>query len=108
VTPPVRRLFSGSRLTSTALHVNGVGVDLPAVIKQIGSEQRVPVIDLTSRSRALVEGLGPTASAKLYLTTADDGVADNTHFSATGATQMAALVLQGARELGLPLVQDLR
>src|SRR5690349_3144966 len=32
VTPPVRRLFSGSQLTGTALHINGVGVNLPAEI----------------------------------------------------------------------------
>ncbi|WP_207916615.1 hypothetical protein [Micromonospora sp. KC723] len=30
VTPPVRRLFNGSQLTDTALHVNSVGVNLPA------------------------------------------------------------------------------
>jgi len=108
VTPPVRRLFSGSRLTTTALHVNGVGVNLPDVMKQVGTEQGVPVIDLTARSKTLVEGLGSAGSEKLYLTTANDGVADNTHFSAYGAAQMATLVLQGARDLALPLVQYLR
>ncbi|WP_207919667.1 hypothetical protein [Micromonospora sp. KC207] len=30
VTPPVRRLFNGSQLTDIALHVNSVGVNLPA------------------------------------------------------------------------------
>ncbi|MDX3189662.1 rhamnogalacturonan acetylesterase [Streptomyces sp. MN03-5084-2B] len=108
VTPPVRRLFSGTKLTGTALHVNGVGVDLPAVIRALGKSANVPVIDLTAKSKAVVESLGPSASQKIYLTQAADGVTDNTHFSAYGATQMANLVLQGVRELNLPLAGFLR
>ncbi|WP_410645548.1 rhamnogalacturonan acetylesterase [Amycolatopsis sp. lyj-346] len=108
VTPPVRRLFSGTTLTPTALHVNGVGADLPAVIRALGRSAGVPVLDLTAKSKALVESLGPSASQKLYLTQATDGVTDNTHFSAYGATQMANLVVQGVREQNLPLVAHLR
>ncbi|MBE8519294.1 rhamnogalacturonan acetylesterase [Amycolatopsis sp. H6(2020)] len=108
VTPPVRRLFSGTKLTATALHVNGVGADLPAVIRALGKSANVPVIDLTAKSKALVESLGPSASQKIYLTQAADGVTDNTHFSAYGATQMSNLVVQSVRELNLPLVAFLR
>ncbi|MEU5262791.1 rhamnogalacturonan acetylesterase [Amycolatopsis sp. NPDC021455] len=108
VTPPVRRLFSGTKLTATALHVNGVGVDLPAVIRALGKSANVPVIDLTAKSKALVESLGPAGSQKIYLTQAADGVTDNTHFSAYGATQMSNLVVQGVRELNLPLAGFLR
>ena len=108
VTPPVRRLFSGTKLTPTALHVNSVGVDLPAVIRALGKSANVPVIDLTAKSKALVESLGPSASQKIYLTTANDGVTDNTHFSTYGATQMSNLVVQAIREQNLPLVAFLR
>jgi lysophospholipase L1-like esterase len=108
VTPPVRRLFSGSKLTSTALHVNSVGVDLPAVIRALGKSANVPVIDLTAKSKALVEGLGPSGSQRIYLSQASDGVSDNTHFSSYGATQMSNLVVQGVRELNLSLVPFLR
>ncbi|MEU4521530.1 rhamnogalacturonan acetylesterase [Amycolatopsis sp. NPDC024027] len=108
VTPPVRRLFSGSTLTPTALHVNGVGADLPAVIRALGKSAGVPVIDLTAKSKALVESLGPSASQQIYLTQAADGVTDNTHFSAYGATRMSDLVLQGVRELNLSLAAYLR
>ncbi|SED07565.1 Lysophospholipase L1 [Amycolatopsis tolypomycina] len=108
VTPPVRRQFSGTKLTGTALHVNGVGVDLPAVIRALGRSANVPVVDLTAKSKALVESLGPAGSQKIYLTQAADGVTDNTHFSAYGATQMANLVVQGVRELNLPLAGFLR
>jgi lysophospholipase L1-like esterase len=108
VTPPVRRLFDGNRLTSTALHVNGVGVNLPAEMRSVGAAQRVPVIDLTAKSKALVESLGPSASAQLFLRSSVDGVTDNTHFSQYGATQMGGLVLQSIREQGLPLAAYLR
>ncbi|MFC0626297.1 rhamnogalacturonan acetylesterase [Kribbella deserti] len=105
VTPPVRRQFSGSTLTRTALHVNGVGVDLPAVMRSLGRSANVPVIDLTAKSKALVESMGPSASQSLYLTR-EHG--DNTHFSPYGGTEMARLVLQGVREHNLPLVPFLR
>ena len=108
VTPPVRRVFSGSQLTPTALHVNGLGVNLPAEMRAVGAARSVPVIDLTARSEALVESLGPANSARLYLTAAADGVTDNTHFSEYGAAQLAALVAQGVRERNLPLVRYLR
>jgi lysophospholipase L1-like esterase len=108
VTPPVRRLFSGSQLTPTALHVNGLGVNLPAQMRAVGAAQNVPVIDLTAKSEVLVESLGPTNSARLYLTAATDGVTDNTHFSEYGATQMANLVVQGVRERNVALVPFLR
>ncbi len=105
MTPPVRRLFSGNALTPTALHINGRGVDLPAVIRALGQSANVPVIDLTAKSKALVESLGPTASQQLFLTRENN---DNTHFSVYGATQMAELVVQGIRERNLSLTTFLR
>jgi lysophospholipase L1-like esterase len=108
VTPPVRRLFDGNRLTPTALHVNGVGVNLPAEMRSVGAAQNVPVIDLTARSKALVESLGPSASAQLFLRPSVDGVTDNTHFSQYGATRIGELVLQSIREQRLSLAAYLR
>jgi hypothetical protein len=108
VTPPVRHLFSGSRLTSTALHINSLGVNLPAEMRAVGTAQHVTVVDLTAKSEALVESLGPTASAQLYLQASVDGVTDNTHFSQYGATKMAGLVVQGIQEQNLPLSTYLR
>lgn len=102
VTPPVRRLFSGGQLTGTALHVNGVGANLPAEMRSLGASLNVPVIDLTAKSEALVESLGESASAALYLRASVDGVTDNTHFSEYGAGRMAELVVQGMRERNLP------
>ena len=99
---------SGNQLTSTALHVNGVGVDLPAQMRSLASSLNVPLIDLTAKSKALVESLGPTGSAQIYLRQAVDGVKDDTHFSEYGAGRMTDLVVQGIRERHLSLVTYLR
>ncbi|MEU4834726.1 discoidin domain-containing protein [Streptosporangium sp. NPDC023615] len=105
VTPPVRRLFAADgTLNSTALHVNGVGANLPATTRQVAAAQNAPLIDLTAASEALVERLGPNGSAALYL----PELSDNTHFSSNGADEMARLVLQRMRELNLPPVSYLR
>ncbi|MEU4237553.1 rhamnogalacturonan acetylesterase [Actinoplanes sp. NPDC026619] len=104
VTPTVRRLFDGAALNATALHINSLGVDLPAEMRAVAATEAVPLIDLTARSEALVEGLGPAGSAPLFLTELND----NTHFSEYGATAMAGLVIDGIRELHLPLVTFLR
>ncbi len=108
VTPPVRRWFTGTQLNGTGLHINSLGVDLPAEMRAVGAERKVPVVDLTAKSEAVVEALGPADSAAIYLRADVDGVRDNTHFSAYGAGVMADLVLQGVRELSLPLASYLR
>lgn len=95
VTPPVRHLFgTDGKLTPTGRIVNNLGVDLPAVMRSVATEQRVPLLDLTADSEALLEQLGDAGSWPIYLTVAHDGVKDATHFSEYGATVMAGLVLR--------------
>jgi lysophospholipase L1-like esterase len=101
VTQPVRRLFSGNQLTPTGLGVNGLGVDLPASVRAVARAQGVALIDLSAKTKTLVESLGPTSSGAIYLTAAADGVTDRTHFSAYGATQLSKLVVQGITEANL-------
>ncbi|BEL04416.1 rhamnogalacturonan acetylesterase [Actinoplanes sichuanensis] len=105
VTPPVRRRFDGAVLDAVAQHVNSVGVNLPAEMRAVATASRVPLIDLTAKSKAVVEGLGPAGSAGIYLY-AEKG--DNTHFSEYGAARMAALVVDGIREQNLSLEGFLR
>ncbi|GLW35675.1 rhamnogalacturonan acetylesterase [Actinoplanes regularis] len=91
VSPPVRRIFGGDgKLTPVALHVNGLGVDLPAEMERVAAELDVPYINLTADSAALVEGLGPTDSQPIYLYRE---LKDNTHFSEYGADVIGRLVL---------------
>ncbi|MDG4862043.1 rhamnogalacturonan acetylesterase, partial [Streptomyces sp. T-3] len=100
VTPIVRRWFNadGTLDNDTALLVNGLGVNHPAVIREVAAAQDVPLIDLTARTKELVESLGVEASKALYLTAEKR---DNTHTSQQGATAYAALVRDELREQGL-------
>ncbi|MFJ8106315.1 rhamnogalacturonan acetylesterase [Streptomyces sp. NPDC096132] len=91
VTPVVRRWFNadGTLNNGTALLVNGLGVDHPAVIRSVAATQDVPLIDLTAKTKALVESLGVEGSKALYLY---NEKRDNTHTSVYGATVYAGLV----------------
>ncbi|MFB8771849.1 rhamnogalacturonan acetylesterase [Streptomyces broussonetiae] len=91
VTPVVRRWFNadGTLNNGTALLVNGLGVDHPAVIRSVAAAEDVPLIDLTARTKEVVEALGVEGSKSLYLY---DEKRDNTHTSRHGATVYAALV----------------
>lgn len=77
-------------------------------MKEVAAANNVPLIDLTSKSKALVESLGIDGCKKLYLAKEKDGVDDNTHFSECGANEMAKLVVDGIKELNLPLTSNLR
>ncbi|WP_328432263.1 rhamnogalacturonan acetylesterase [Streptomyces sp. NBC_00453] len=91
VTPVVRRWFNsdGTLNNDTALLVNSLGVDHPAVIRSVAAARRVPLIDLTARTKALVESLGVEGSKAIYLYNEKK---DNTHTSVHGATVYAGLV----------------
>ncbi|MDT0615659.1 rhamnogalacturonan acetylesterase [Streptomyces lancefieldiae] len=91
VTPVVRRWFNadGTLNNGTALLVNGLGVDHPAVVRSVAAAGGVPLIDLTAKTKALVESLGVEGSKALYLYAEKR---DNTHTSAYGATVYAGLV----------------
>ncbi|MGW7042575.1 rhamnogalacturonan acetylesterase [Streptomyces avermitilis] len=91
VTPIVRRWFNadGTLNNNTALLVNGLGVDHPAVIRSVAAAEDVPLIDLTAKTKALVESLGVERSKSIYLY---NEKRDNTHTSVQGATLYAGLV----------------
>ncbi|MER6010932.1 rhamnogalacturonan acetylesterase [Streptomyces bluensis] len=91
VTPIVRRWFNadGTLDNDTALLVNGLGVNHPAVTRSVAADKGVPLIDLTARTKALVESLGVEASTSVYLY---NEKRDNTHTSVHGATLYAGLV----------------
>ncbi|MFE2417414.1 rhamnogalacturonan acetylesterase [Streptomyces hokutonensis] len=91
VTPIVRRWFNadGTLNNGTALLVNGLGVDLPGVIRSVAAAEGVTLIDLTAQTKALVESLGVEGSKSIYLYNEKK---DNTHTSVHGATVYAGLV----------------
>ncbi|MFB9451288.1 rhamnogalacturonan acetylesterase [Dactylosporangium vinaceum] len=93
VTPVERRRFNAEG------HATPSHGDYPAAMLALGASRRVPVIDLTALSMALWDRAG-VEGTKRYFLYADpatnpnfpDGVADNTHFQAHGAIEVARLV----------------
>lgn len=82
VTPMVRRTFDDQgQLTDNLLpYANAM--------KEVGAEKNVAVINLHTSSQALVEKLGPEASAEFA-----NKKGDATHFNEKGARAMADLVM---------------
>ena len=78
--------------------------DYPEVVRELGLELGVPVVDLNAWSRSLYLRLGPDGSRELFCHFGPgehahwpDGLADDTHFSRQGAALVAGEV---ARQLG--------
>lgn len=86
--------------------------DYPKAVLQLGAKLKVPVIDITEKSRILFESLGPEKTFKLFMNlnpgespNYPNGNKDNTHFTREGATAIAKLVVDGIRENNLPLAK---
>ena len=82
--------------------------DYPEVVREIGLELGLPVIDLNAWTRQLYLRLGPKESKILFCHFEPgahaywpDGLADNTHFSQQGAALVAEQVAAALQELGL-------
>lgn len=86
----------------------------PFVARMVAESLDVPFIDLQQQTEDLVSGLGPERSAALYKILKPgvsemypDGVTDNTHLNESGALEIAGMVAESIRELGLPLARYL-
>lgn len=78
-----------------------------AAMRRTAQRLDVPLIDLTSRSEALVAGLSDEESARLYMNIPagryrhyPDGKRDDTHLQPEGALAFAGLIAKGLEELG--------
>ncbi|WP_327657105.1 rhamnogalacturonan acetylesterase [Streptomyces sp. NBC_00483] len=106
VTPPVRHLYDANgKITDTGRIVNSLGVDLPAVMRDVAQQQDVPLLDLTADSTALMEQLGPDASWQLYAEL--PAGRSQTHFNTSGATTVAGLVAREIARAHLPAARSL-
>lgn len=102
-TPIVRRNYIDGKLKPT----HGV---YPEKVKEVAQKFNIPFIDMTQKSRELVQRLGEEASKALYLQIppgiyqkVPNGKIDNTHFSEKGAIAMAMLFVEGVKEQHLEL-----
>jgi len=107
-TPVMRRKF-----TKEGAFVDQHGV-YPGLVREVAAELKVPLIDMHRKSERALVGLGPEESRKLFLqlkpgehANYPNGIEDNTHFNPQGAEQMAALAVEGIRELKLGLAKHL-
>ncbi|WP_223587678.1 rhamnogalacturonan acetylesterase [Neobacillus bataviensis] len=104
VTPVERRNFSTD---GKALSTHG---QYPDAMKVVGRKENVPVIDLTSKSMALYQQLGPEKTKEFFLfleagehPNYPGGVQDPIHFQEKGAREIAKLIAEGIAGLNLPL-----
>ena len=94
ITPVARATFSGS--TVTTQHVNNTGADLPAIIKTVGTEQNVPVLDMTARTVQWLTQVGPSGWRQYHALGTDA-----THTNPAGAAVEAGFVVELIKQANL-------
>lgn len=106
ITPVSRRQFDS---TGTALETH----EYSKYVKEVATEEKVPLIDLDTQSRELYQQFGMEYSRLLFLDVKPGehpnyprGKEDNTHFNELGARLIAEIVLK--QLLALPLKLDER
>ncbi len=81
--------------------------DYPAAVRQVAEEQKVPVLELHAKTSEWLRQLGPELSLKLFNHVVPgeygehpDGLKDDTHLNALGATRVCDLAVEEmAREV---------
>ena len=108
VTPTQRRSFN----TDGSLHeTHG---DFPDAMRAVAKKMNVPLIDITQKTTVLYEAWGDDASRKAFVQYPANtfpgqtkALEDNTHFNSFGANEIALCVIEGIRELDLPLQKNI-
>jgi lysophospholipase L1-like esterase len=109
LTPTQRRNFDQ---TGQLVETHG---DFPQATRDLARKENIPLIDLTLMTSQLYNALGVEGSKKALVHypagsfpgQADD-LADDTHFNAYGAYQVAQCVIEGLKANQIPLIQYLR
>jgi lysophospholipase L1-like esterase len=108
-TPVVRRKWNAQG------HLVDTHGEYPDAMRSVAREEKVPLLELQKLTAAMEEQAGVEGSKKIHLWIAPgeyarlpDGRQDDTHYSAYGATQAAALAVQEMKRLDLPLVAWLK
>ncbi len=92
VTSIARRLFD-----ENGLFLPGSHGAYPEALRELGSAENVPVIDLTAVTEEYLAKLGDEPSKPLFM-----WPIDNTHLKPQGAAKMAQFLAEGLKELGHP------
>jgi lysophospholipase L1-like esterase len=108
-TPVARRAFTEA---GTPEDTHG---DYALAIRQVSTEQNVPLLEMERRSSELLKRLGPELSKRLFIwcpqgewDTIAGGREDNTHFNAYGASRMCDIAIDEIRASVPELIRWLR
>ncbi|WP_229741008.1 rhamnogalacturonan acetylesterase [Silvibacterium dinghuense] len=109
VTPMNRRTFDANG------HITDTLAPYPDVVRKVGDEKHVTVIDLNAMSRTLYEAIGEANSRSLFVYAAantypeqTEALHDDTHFNSYGAWELARCVTLGLQQAHSPLAKYLR
>ncbi|MDB5327223.1 MAG: rhamnogalacturonan acetylesterase [Phycisphaerales bacterium] len=108
LTPMHRRTFAGNEIRPSF-------GDYPDAIRKVAWSEGVPLIDLQAMTKPMYEAFGPEKAKAMFVYAPagtypgqDKAFKDDTHFQAFGSDQIARCVLQGIRDLKLPLADSIR
>jgi lysophospholipase L1-like esterase len=94
--------------------VNSLG-DYPNSVIQLAQKLDVPLINLWEKTGKLYESFGPESSKQLFVwfkpnenENYPNGIEDNTHFCQYGAKKIAEQVIEGVKELQLPITKFIK
>ena len=109
LTPTCRRFFDDEG------HIITTHEDYPEAMKFIAQKEEVPLIDLQEMTRTLYETLGVEDSKHAFVQYPagtypgqKEDLKDNTHFNPYGAYEIAKCVIEGMKQIDLPLTQYIR
>jgi lysophospholipase L1-like esterase len=98
------------RKFDTSGHLVDTHGDYPAVVREVASEQRTALLDMTVSTWLLFERVGPEESKTLLMHVEPGrypelpkGLADNTHLNAVGGRVVAGLAVQEMQAKQLPV-----
>ena len=109
VTPTQRRSFDEQgKIRDT--HEN-----YPEAMRWLAAKENIPLIDLHQMTRTFYEAMGVEPSKKAFVHYPAGSfpgqtrpMADNTHFNPYGAYQIAKCIIEGMKQLNLPILGSLR
>lgn len=102
ITPLERRCFGDAEVLGEGFH--GPYVE---AIKNVAASENVPLVDLYSKSRKLMNEAGVTKTIEWFMhiepntyASCPEGKIDNTHLKYAGAVTFAGLIAEGLKEIG--------
>ena len=109
VTPTQRRSFDNNG------KIQDTHLDFPDAMRWLAAKENIPLIDLHQMTRTLYEAMGVEESKKAFVhypagtyPNQTQDFVDNTHFNPYGAYQIAKCIVEGIKNLNLPIIQYLR